>query len=71
MPNNNFLTPTEAISKLCPYIHYAGLIKEQNCIGPKCMAWRWTPDEKTGFCGVAGSPEINQHLSLAEQIKHI
>lgn len=33
-----------------------------NCLGPRCMAWRWLggyqdkPDAK-GYCGEAGKPE--------------
>jgi hypothetical protein len=33
---------------------------EINCIGPRCMAWRWAGQNHTGedvgFCGLAGKP---------------
>lgn len=38
-----------------------------NCLGPRCMAWRWKGIEivrndprttvRTGYCGKAGNPE--------------
>jgi len=49
-----------ALVKVCP----ASRSKphDENCLGSKCMAWRWTggyadkPDS-TGYCGMAGEPE--------------
>ena len=27
-----------------------------NCIGSKCMAWRWNPESGGGYCGMGGAP---------------
>lgn len=35
--NPHYLTPEEAEKKYCP-------LKYSDCIGPKCMAWRWKPE---------------------------
>ncbi len=26
------------------------------CLASVCMAWRWHPDGKRGYCGAAGNP---------------
>ena len=43
MDNPHYVTPEEAEKKYCP-------LKYSECIGPKCMAWRWkeTADWKEG-----------------------
>lgn len=33
--NPHYVTPEEAKEKLCPQPDFT------NCLGPKCMAWRW------------------------------
>lgn len=47
--------------------HYEQQERDCNCIGSRCMAWRWAgyqpvpsvvhgQDEAHGFCGLAGKP---------------
>ena len=45
------MTVDEAKNKVCPMIFFEG-----DCIGPKCMAWRWhdTEVQNEGYCGLAG-----------------
>lgn len=33
--------------------HFQRQVADCNCIGSRCMAWRWT-DEASGYCGLAG-----------------
>jgi hypothetical protein len=35
--------------------HYEQQLADCNCIGSKCMGWRWV-DGSTGYCGMAGRP---------------
>lgn len=45
------MTVDEVKNKVCPMIFFEG-----DCIGPKCMAWRWFDMEikNDGYCGLAG-----------------
>jgi len=36
--NPHYVTPEEAKEKYCPQPDFT------NCLGPKCMAWRWTDE---------------------------
>jgi len=53
-----------AMLKICPVTRNNSFTAnvDNNCLGSKCMAWRWTggyadqPDS-TGYCGMAGEPE--------------
>jgi hypothetical protein len=59
----SIVTEAEAIEKLCPFMtkgmaRYQGGSDWQhiNCVGSKCMAWRWhnkpAEKERLGFCGL-------------------
>jgi hypothetical protein len=47
MDNPHYVTPEEAEKKYCP-------LKYSDCIGPKCMAWRWQ-ELVEDFVKVSGS----------------
>jgi hypothetical protein len=50
--------------------HYRRQVADCNCIGSRCMAWRWAgyrripstictdQDEAHGYCGISGNPTI-------------
>jgi hypothetical protein len=60
------VTPAEAADKLCmqmlPFIGSREPTRECMCRGPRCMSWRWLPDDvvaaselqRKGYCGLAG-----------------
>lgn len=34
--------------------YYQQMQKDLNCIGSKCMGWRWDLEKDDGHCGLAG-----------------
>ena len=69
------MTEEEAKKKWCPESRHSfdeqtgpgwNTGESHNCIGSRCMAWRWIPSVNTagrpvhgsgnGFCGLAGKP---------------
>ena len=69
---DNLTKLSEVNDKWCPFARATGLaganrsnplrdtaetLQTTNCIGHRCMAWRWGPDvggEEAGYCGLAG-----------------
>ncbi len=56
-------TEEEAKTKWCPQIVDADSLmsgeQSGDCIGSRCMAWRWLGSkgpEQQGYCGLAGRP---------------
>jgi hypothetical protein len=61
----NLLTQREAMHLRCLTMQRDIDKVVMNCVGPRCMAWRWAvlepvPNpggkEGTGYCGLAGNP---------------
>jgi len=50
MDHPHYITPEEAEKKYCP-------LKYSECIGSKCMAWRWGPSYK--WNEDKDKPEVN------------
>ena len=55
---------TKAVQKICPVIS-DGSDPQINCIGAKCMAWRWAfNQENRGFCVL-----LSTQMTIREKYK--
>ena len=66
----NVYTEEEAKEKVCPQaVHMLGMQPLINCMGGRCMAWRWKHEDFVdefagnkveykgkGYCGLGGKP---------------
>ena len=59
----SLMTAGESEGRYCP-MGVACSSAVPLCAGPECMAWRWfdgaevVEDERRGYCGMAGVPEV-------------
>jgi hypothetical protein len=59
---NNAIEEHTAQKRVCPFTFNIPepADGQLQCVGSKCMAWRWEPDigdgHPTGYCGAFGKP---------------
>jgi hypothetical protein len=67
MPKH-FVTHDKATKRICP-VSLNSPDGTLDCKASLCMAWRWGPSGRSGYCGLAGYPTVFHSVPVSGEVE--